>query len=454
MKRVFPFTLGVLVLLVLVGAVVAYEQAARVTAVFPADGAAVATGSVEIRITFSHPLTVQDVQKRVRFSPNVGGKWRVEGKTAVFTPNMPWRGGQTVTVEVAPPRGIANLPLGAVRRWQFHIAGTRLAYISPSVGIGNIFTIDPQTGKIAMLTHSNRVLDFASGFGGRYVYFSQQNFQHGSDIWRIDRLQSGEKSLKRLLVCGDQQCTSPTPDPTGTYLAYLRNDGFQQGTRVHVFNLNTGQDVALSSENGTSILPKWSSQGQLAYYDEGRRGYVIWQPDKGEIQFLANDTGEADAWSPDGHALLMVAMFLEGGGSEQSPADAPYLSAHLWLYRLSPTLRRIDLTRDPNLEDGTPSFSPDGSWIAFGRKYLDPQRWTLGRQFWLIKPDGSDARQITNEPNYNHLDFAWRPDSQAVAYQRTNMSLLTEPPEIWLYDMKTGESRLLVKDGVMPRWLP
>jgi len=359
-RRGLPFAVGLLVLLVGIAVVVAYAQAPRVVGRFPADGATVATGSVEVRITFSHPVTVQEVKKRVRLLPHVGGRWRVEGRTAVFTPALPWQGGQTVEVEVAPPRGIANLPLGAFSRWKFHIAGTRLAYISPSSGIGNIFTVDPQTGKIAMLTHTNMVLDFSPGFWGRYVYFSQQNFQHGSDLWLVDRLQSGEKSLKRLLACGEQQCTTPTPDPSNTYLAYLRNDGFQGGTRVHVFNLKTGKDVALPAGGGTSLLPKWSSQGQLAYYDEQRRGYVIWQPGKGEIQFLANDTGEAEAWSPDGHALLMVAMLLEGKTSDQSPAGAPYLSAHLWLYRLSPEPQRIDLTNDPNLEDGTPSFSPDG----------------------------------------------------------------------------------------------
>lgn len=454
MKRLLPFAVGLLVLLALVGAAAAYEHAARVTAVFPADGATVATGSVEIRITFSRQVTAQEVQARVRLSPNVHGKWHVEGKTAVFTPTIPWEGRQTVVVEVAPPHTIANIPLGATHRWQFHIAGTRLAYISPAVGLGDIFTIDPQTGKISMLTQSNMVLDFAPDFGGRFVYFSQQNFKHGSDIWRIDRLQSGQKALKRLLACGDDQCTSPVPDPTDTYLAYLRNDGFQHGPRVHVFNLKTGTDKPLSPANSTSILPTWSPQGTLAYYDEHRQGYVVWRPDKGEIQFWANDAGEADAWSPDGRYLVVVAFLLEGVSSDQSPQSAPYLSAHLWRYQVEPERQRLDLTHDPNLEDGTPSFSPDGRWIACGRKYLDPKRWTPGRQFWLLKPDGSEARQITNEPDYNHLDFAWRPDSQAVAYQRTNMTVLTDPPEIWLYDMKTGERRLLVKDGVMPRWLP
>ena len=45
------------------------------------------------------------------------------------------------------------------------------------------------------------------------------------------------------------------------------------------------------------------------------------------------------------------------------------------------------------VEDVSPVFSPDGKWIAFARRYLDPLRWTPGRQVWLMRADGTEAVQ-------------------------------------------------------------
>ena len=109
---------------------------------------------------------------------------------------------------------------------------------------------------------------------------------------------------------------------------------------------------------------------------------------------------------------------------------------------------------EEELEDTAPAFSPDGNWLAFARKYLTLALWTPGRQIWLMRPDGTEARQVTNTPDTNHYNLAWSPDGSRIAYSRFNQNAPTDPPEIWLVDPTSGEEAQLVIGGYAPKWIP
>jgi len=106
------------------------------------------------------------------------------------------------------------------------------------------------------------------------------------------------------------------------------------------------------------------------------------------------------------------------------------------------------------VEDASPALSPDGQWLAFGRKYLDRQQWTLGRQLWLARPDGSQARQLLDEPSYNHSALVWSADSRWLAYMRLDQSNLGQPPGIFAYSLETETARPIQDGGYSPQWLP
>jgi TolB protein len=57
-----------------------------------------------------------------------------------------------------------------------------------------------------------------------------------------------------------------------------------------------------------------------------------------------------------------------------------------------------------------PAFSPDGTWIAF-------DRWSVGmsQDIWVMRSDGSDARQLTLHPA-NDTQASWLPDGTGVTY--------------------------------------
>jgi TolB protein len=106
------------------------------------------------------------------------------------------------------------------------------------------------------------------------------------------------------------------------------------------------------------------------------------------------------------------------------------------------------------VEDASPVYSPFGDRIAFGRKALEQDKWTPGRQLWVMRADGSDARALTNDPLYNHSAFVWSPDGTLIVYVRFDVTDPASTPEIWMMSADGVSSQKLVAGGYLPQWLP
>lgn len=106
------------------------------------------------------------------------------------------------------------------------------------------------------------------------------------------------------------------------------------------------------------------------------------------------------------------------------------------------------------VEDASPSFSPDGRWLAFTRKFLDPERWSPGRQVWLMNSERTEVKPLSDEPGATFSSLAWSPDSEHLAFMRKYLSDLSQPSEIWRVDVITGEASIVVEGAFLPGWLP
>ena len=93
--------------------------------------------------------------------------------------------------------------------------------------------------------------------------------------------------------------------------------------------------------------------------------------------------------------------------------------------------------------DSQPRFSPDGKWIAF----LSDRDG--GENVWIMKPDGSDPKQLSKEAWSDFASPSWTEDSNYVLVSKTTEALSAY--EIWMYHVQGGSGVQITKAKAAPK---
>ncbi len=200
-------------------------------------------------------------------------------------------------------------------------------------------------------------------------------------------IMSADGTNQRALTSGASDDHHPIFTPDGKFVLYDSNDGAHQD--IWSVNVADGARKQLTRADGLAECATMSPDGQhIAFYVYKDMTLNIW-------------SARAD-------------------GSDAHPLTRDFADAR----RKEPTVAWL-----------APAWSPDSQWLTY--------TGGDGKSIWLMRPDGSDAKEIINDGETNHFPM-FLSDSR--------IAFITEyvPPKygaawtnLWAYDLKTRQRTVL-----------
>lgn len=434
----------------------------RLVSFSPSPGAEDLPAGTTLEMTFSQPMKQETIQARLVISPTQTGKFTWHEKSFTFTPDHPWPNGATIHIRLeagGQSAGWLPLPLNEKQEWSFTIEEPIILYLFPANSPADLYELQPVSGKIARLTQvEGELLDYSVSSNGLQVYYTVNQGSAGSMLYRLDRSSGQSQELREF---PQAICRFPQISNQGDYLAFeltpLSQGSQKASSEVWILPIKDG---SITEPNQVSLpghiaqQPHWSPAGRLTFYDSNQQAFILYDPHTGDRLEIPSQTGQAGNWDPAGENYLFgEILFSLSDETANSTGLVSIPTSHLMRYYLAKK-SLTDLSQLDILEDTAPAYSPDGRWVVFARKYLNLPQWTPGRQVWLMAVDGSQSVALTNEADYNHYSFSWSPDSQQILYLRFNQVVMTDLPEIWIMNIASRESRMLVDGGYAAQWIP
>src|ERR1700692_3802815 len=92
--------------------------------------------------------------------------------------------------------------------------------------------------------------------------------------------------------------------------------------------------------------------------------------------------------------------------------------------------------------DSQPKFSPDGKWIAC----LSDREGS--ENIWIMHPDGSEVKQVSKDPNNEFASPSWSPDGNYIFVSKAGFGITTY--EVWMYHLRGGTGVQITKAKPAP----
>lgn len=341
----------------------------------------------------------------------------------------------------------------------------RIAYLSPTRGPYQIWTVDPAdpSSAVPLTEMPNGVFDYNVSADGRQIAFTATETDlDGYQLYLLD-VPTRQTSLLLDCVTQDAYCTTPVWRPDGRMLAYQRVDLNTalnlppSPPRIWLLDLGTQPLNTFPLTADTEMLgsqPVWSGDGShLAFYDANSQQVMVYNfaeaDEAARLTGFPAGGGSVGALSPDGTQLIFPEYVMTG--------PLPHMT-----FRVADLVNggvRPLMEEDEAADDYAITWHPNGQQAVIARVYHD-DRYTRGYQVYGVDLASGSLQPLIVDPDYQHTAARFSPDGSQLVIDRYNLAEAdaTSTTEVWTYTftdggMTDGTLTRVAADGFMSRWM-
>ncbi len=256
---------------------------------------------------------------------------------------------------------------------------------------------------------------------------------------RAAEIQRGCDQIVRSFKVASPSSASSAPAPRlGNKIVFTSN---RTGSyNIYLVNADgSGLRQLTRFRAGDLSRPSLSPDGNTVVFDRPKKPNAesdIWivRTDGRGLRNLTPDPEDdtSPSWSPDGTKIAFAS-------SRSGAYD---------IFVMHPDGTAIEQLTDRGATDGEPAFSPDGTRIAF----LECDPSSAACQLWTMNADGTGARRLTKSPVEDERP-AWSPDGTRIAFTRKQHG----NTDVYVISVASRREQRLTSgpaDDYQPSWSP